>query len=150
MSVVRIRPAGGEQGNDNKKLNPILKSFCLGKPLYTTGNVRIYMTQGLTCSLWSSQVTLKVSLLMKHWISILSHCFSMALGTDNVMQLRGKFYSQENHIILISNEKSRKRTWEKTKRMFLPENIKLSNSRMWTDTTKHQSSKAGKSHPNGN
>lgn len=66
MFVVRIKPAGSEQGNDNRKTKPNPEVLCFGKPLYTTGNVRIYLTQGLTCSLCSSQVTLTVSLLVKH------------------------------------------------------------------------------------
>lgn len=93
-----MRSAGGGLGNDNKKPKPkpeVLR-LCPGKPLYTTENLLTYVTHDLTHKLLEfTGVTIKVRLPMKYRITIPSHCFSEALGTDYVIYLCGKFYTKK-------------------------------------------------------
>lgn len=88
-----MRSAGGGLGNDNKKPKPKpeMLRLCPGKPPYTTENLLTYVTHDLTHKLLEfTGVTVKVRLPMKYQMTIPSHCFSKALGTEYAIYLCGK------------------------------------------------------------
>lgn len=131
-----IRSAGGGLGNDNKNLNPILKSsYSTQENLFMQLRICSYTWLMIwLLSLWSSQ-----GYSQGQFTNEISNYYPFPLFQHGPWYWLCNIFMWEVLHTHAQKPYSFNFKWEKQwkiKRTFLPDNFKLSYSRMWADITK--------------